>query len=93
MLSINVSLSFISIPLLIAVIIVIVVIRWLKPGFLQFKKTVKQKPEGLLDVDDRYNATKIEKEKELNELLDKISNQGIHKLSKLEKKRLEELSK
>jgi len=46
MLSTNVSLSFISIPLLIAVIIIIVVIRWLKPGFLQFKKTIKQKPEG-----------------------------------------------
>jgi len=61
--------------------------------FLQFKKTIKQKPEGLLDVDDRYNDTKIEKEKELNELLDKISNQGIDKLSKLEKERLEELSK
>ncbi|MHA7058325.1 DUF6576 domain-containing protein [Aquimarina sp. M1] len=85
--------SFISIPLLIAIIIIFLFIRWLKPDFLQFKKTITQKPEGLLDVDDRYNISKIEKEKELNRLLDKINKQGIDKLSTLEKERLEELSK
>ncbi|AXT53190.1 rhomboid family protein [Aquimarina sp. BL5] len=82
-----------SIPLLIAIILIFVFIKWLKPDFLQFKKNIQQKPEGLLDIDDRYNVNKIEKEKELNRLLDKINNQGIDKLSKSEKERLEELSK
>ncbi|MBQ4803663.1 hypothetical protein J8L88_12445 [Aquimarina sp. MMG015] len=60
---------------------------------MQFKKSIKEKPEGLLDIDDRYNSNKIEKEKELNDLLDKINKQGIDKLTKIEKERLEELSK
>lgn len=82
-----------SIPLIIAIIIIFVFIRWLKPDFLQFKKSINEKPEGLLDVDDRYNTTKIEKEKELNGLLDKINTQGLNNLSKQEKERLKELSK
>ncbi|AXT56241.1 rhomboid family protein [Aquimarina sp. AD1] len=85
--------TFISIPLIIAVIVIFVFIKWLKPDFLQFKKSIKEKPEGLLDIDDRYNSNKIEKEKELNDLLDKINKQGIDKLTKIEKERLEELSK
>ena len=83
----------ISIPLIIAIIIIFVFIRWLKPDFLNFKKSINQKPEGLLDIDDRYNATKKEKEKELNALLEKINKKGINQLTTLEKKRLEELSK
>ncbi|WP_159092058.1 DUF6576 domain-containing protein [Aquimarina sp. Aq107] len=85
--------NFISIPLIIAIIVIFVFIKWLKPDFLQFKKSIKEKPEGLLDIDDRYNVNKIEKEKELNDLLDKINKQGIDKLTKIEKERLEELSK
>ncbi|RKN03071.1 hypothetical protein D7035_22535, partial [Aquimarina sp. AD1] len=53
--------TFISIPLIIAVIVIFVFIKWLKPDFLQFKKSIKEKPEGLLDIDDRYNSNKIEK--------------------------------
>ncbi|WP_378177353.1 DUF6576 domain-containing protein [Aquimarina sp. SS2-1] len=85
--------SFISIPLLIAIILIFVFIKWLKPDFLQFKKNLTEKPEGLLDVDDRYNVTKVEKEKELNRLLEKINKEGINKLSASEKEKLEELSK
>ncbi|MBQ4820443.1 DUF6576 domain-containing protein [Aquimarina sp. MMG016] len=82
-----------SITLIAAIIIVLIVIKWLRPGFLQFKKDLQQRPEGLLDIDDRYNAVKIEKEKELNVLLDKINKQGVDNLTKLEKERLKELSK
>lgn len=85
--------SFISIPLIIAIILIFVFIKWFKPGFLEFKKDIQKKPEGLLDVDDRYNVGKVEKEKELNDLLEKINDQGIDKLSKTERERLEELSK
>ena len=85
--------GFISIPLIIAILLIFLFVKWLKPDFLQFRKSINEKPEGLLDVDDRYNAAKVEKEKELNEILDKINVQGFNKLSKLEKDRLEELSK
>ncbi|MDY8134194.1 DUF6576 domain-containing protein [Aquimarina sp. 2201CG5-10] len=60
---------------------------------MQFKKELQQKPEGLLDPDDKYNSKKVAKEQELNKLLDKINKKGIDKLSKEEKDRLEELSK
>ncbi|MFD2565246.1 DUF6576 domain-containing protein [Aquimarina rubra] len=85
--------SFISIPLLIAILIILLFIKWLKPDFLQFKKSLTEKPEGLLDVDDRYNVTKVEKEKELNRLLEKINKEGINNLSASEKEKLKELSK
>ncbi|WP_378295069.1 DUF6576 domain-containing protein [Aquimarina rubra] len=60
---------------------------------MQFKKSLTEKPEGLLDVDDRYNVTKVEKEKELNRLLEKINKEGINNLSASEKEKLKELSK
>jgi len=82
-----------SIALIIAFVIVFVVIKWLKPDFLAFKKTIEEKPEGLLTIDDEYNISKVDKEEELNALLDKINSKGINKLSKVEKERLEELSK
>ncbi len=82
-----------SIALLIAFVIIFLVIKWLKPGFLQFKKDINKKPEGLLDIDDHYNISKVDSEKELNTLLDKIHQKGIDKLSAEEKKRLEQLSK
>ena len=85
--------GYISIPLIIAILIIFLFVRWLKPDFLKFRKSIEEKPEGLLDIDDRYNVTKVEKEKELNQLLDKINTQGFNKLSKLEKERLNELSK
>jgi len=81
------------IALIVALIIIFLFVKWMKPDFLQFKKTLKEKPEGLLDVDDRYNVTKAEKEQELNRLLEKINNEGIQKLSTEERKRLEELSR
>ena len=93
MITLIVFMGSIFIPLIIAILIIFLFVRWLKPDFLQFRKSIKEKPEGLLDIDDRYNTTKVEKEKELNQLLDKINTQGINKLSKQEKERLKELSK
>jgi hypothetical protein len=45
--------------------------------------------KGDYTIDDLYNANKIEREKELNRILDKISNLGIEKLTKQEKDFLE----
>jgi len=82
-----------SIALIIAIIIIILVIKWLKPDFLVLKKIITKKSEGLLTIDDEFNISKADKTKELNALLDKINSKGIHKLSQTEKERLKELSK
>jgi len=82
-----------SIALLIAFVIIFLVVKWLKPDFLAFKKDITKKPEGLITIDDEFNIAKVDKEDELNALLDKISSKGIDKLSEIEKERLEELSK
>jgi len=44
-------------------------------------------------VDDRYNAEKAEKQKELDRILDKINKKGMSSLTKKEKELLNELSK
>lgn len=43
-------------------------------------------------IDDKFNASKIDKEKELDFLLDKINKKGINGLSEKEKERLKHLS-
>lgn len=50
------------------------------------------KHKGVLTVDDRDNIQRRANEKELNNLLEKISKKGIESLSPKEKERLEELS-
>lgn len=44
-------------------------------------------------IDDKYNAEKVRKQKELDKLLEKISKKGIDGLSTNERKRLDKLSK
>ncbi len=63
------------------------------------------KPEALLindyffrsrrtyTVEDRYNVSKLNKQKELDRLLEKIHNKGINSLSKKEREMLKEYSK
>lgn len=45
------------------------------------------------NVEHKYNEQKVNKEKELNKILDKINKKGIDSLTKKERKKLEELSK
>ncbi len=85
--------NYIPIALILIPTIMFLSIILIRPDFLIFKKSLLEKPEGLLTIDDRYNVQKITKEQELNALLDKINTKGIHKLSKTERQRLEELSK
>lgn len=42
--------------------------------------------------DERYNAEKARRQKELDHLLDKISTRGMDSLSEYERRRLDELS-
>ncbi|WP_370091813.1 DUF6576 domain-containing protein [Winogradskyella sp.] len=46
-----------------------------------------------LTFEQKHNTKKVNEQKELDKLLDKIGKKGIDKLSKKEKDRLEELSK
>ena len=46
-----------------------------------------------LTIDDVYNSEKREREKEIDQLLNKIGKNGIKDLSEKDKKRLDELSK
>lgn len=48
---------------------------------------------GYETLDDKFNASKKEKEEELNRLLDKVNKKGLDNLSNKDKRRLEELSK
>jgi Ca2+/Na+ antiporter len=42
--------------------------------------------------DERYNAERAKRQKELDQLLDKISKRGMDSLSEYERRRLDELS-
>jgi hypothetical protein len=42
--------------------------------------------------DERYNAKRNRRQQELDQLLDKISNQGVESLTNNERRRLDELS-
>ncbi len=62
-----------------------------RPTFL-LVDNLFSKQHGQYTVEDRYNSKKADKEKDLNELLDKISKKGIDSLSKKEKERLQQYS-
>lgn len=63
-----------------------------RPDFLLVNNPFGKKEDGYT-IEDRYNASKRLKERELDRLLDKISTHGINSLTKKEKDRLEELSR
>lgn len=44
-------------------------------------------------IDDEYNSRKVEIQKEIDHLLDKMGKNGLDDLSEKDKKRLQELSK
>lgn len=62
-----------------------------------FRKDIKEKitPDKTKNytIDDKYNAEKVEREKEIDQLLGKMGKNGIEDLTEKDRKRLEELSK
>lgn len=62
-----------------------------------FRNTIKEKfftdKTKNYTIDDRYNATKREREKEIDHLLSKMGKNGIEDLSEKDRKRLDELSR
>lgn len=65
----------------------------IKKPYLLLLSNPFSKSKGLLTQEDKYNTHKLEKQEELDKLLDKISTKGYDKLTKKEKQRLNDLSK
>jgi membrane associated rhomboid family serine protease len=88
------ALSFNTLPILVILVpsLIFIYLSATRPAFMLANNPF-EKPEGFVTIEDRYNATKRLREKELDQLLDKISVHGMDSLSKKEKERLEELSK
>lgn len=62
-----------------------------------FRKEIKEKiapdAERNYTIDDKFNAEKVLKKKEIDQLLSKMGENGIDDLSEKDRKRLDELSK
>lgn len=50
-------------------------------------------PKKYYNIDHQYNAEKVEKQKEIDAILDKISKKGIDSLTSVEKQKLKEYSR
>lgn len=64
-----------------------------RPQFLLINNQFFRKQKKYYNVDHEYNEAIVNKQKELDKLLDKINRKGIDSLSKKEKAKLEEYSK
>ncbi|KMQ71291.1 DUF6576 domain-containing protein [Chryseobacterium koreense] len=62
-----------------------------------FRKEIKEKvlpdEEKNYTIDDKFNSEKISRQKEIDQLLSKMGENGIDDLSEKDRKRLDELSK
>lgn len=64
-----------------------------KPHILISNKNVFDKKKDFLTIDHKYNAEKLEIQKEVDRILDKISRKGMNSLTQKEKALLKEYSK
>jgi len=64
-----------------------------KPHFLLIDNFYFKTHKKYYSVDHKYNEEKVDRQKEIDRLLDKISKSGIEGLTSAERKRLEEYSK
>ncbi len=62
-----------------------------------FRKEIKEKiapnAEKNYTIDDKFNAEKVSRQKEIDRLLSKMGENGIDDLSEKDRKRLDKLSK
>ncbi len=65
----------------------------MKPHVLLTREIWQRRSAGLQTMDDLYNERKIKEQKNIDAILDKISERGMKSLSKSEKEALEEYSK
>ncbi|MEF9476947.1 rhomboid family protein [Chryseobacterium sp. 1B4] len=57
------------------------------------QKQIFPDPQKNYTIDDKFNADKREREKEIDRLLSKMGKNGVNDLSEKDRKRLDELSK
>jgi membrane associated rhomboid family serine protease len=83
------------IPILIVAVpaLVFLILIFKKPHLLLINKPFSKKKAVFLTVDDKDNMQKLTTQEEVDRILEKIHNKGIHSLTPKEKKLLEEYSK
>ncbi len=64
-----------------------------RPHFLLIGNEHRKMETAYYTVDDRYNADKNRKQREMDDILEKIGRKGMQGLSKLEKEKLDEYSR
>lgn len=62
-----------------------------------FRREIKEKispgKEKNYTIDDQFNSEKVSRQKEIDDLLSKIGENGLNDLTEKQRKRLDELSK
>ena len=83
-----VVITLIGIPIVVFIYLIVT-----RPHVLLIDSLYFKRASNNLTIDQRYNETKVLKQKEIDKILDKISKKGINSLSKKEKERLDNYSK
>lgn len=73
--------------------IIFIYIIYTRPHILLIDNLYFKKQQRYYNIDQKYNAEKVDQQKELDRLLDKIHKKGMHSLSAKEKTMLETYSK
>lgn len=76
---------------LLCIVVIYLIIK--KPDLFRTSNSFSKPKENYYTIDDKYNAERADKQKEIDRILDKISSKGLESLSKKEKQLLEEFSK
>lgn len=85
--------NYTSILLITTPVIIFIYLMVARPQLLMLGNYYDTTRSSYYDVDDRYNEEKVNRQHELDRLLDKIGKSGIDSLSKKEKQRLDDLSR
>jgi len=72
---------------------IFIIISISKPHLLLLNRNIFEKPPRYYDIDHKYNEERVDKQKEIDRILEKVSKKGFDSLSNKELKRLNELSK
>jgi membrane associated rhomboid family serine protease len=85
--------NYLTILLIIVPTLVFIYLIINKPNALRVDNFFYKKHHEYYNIDEKYNVQKLNKQKELDRLLDKISKKGMGSLTAKEKQQLEEYSK
>ena len=85
--------NYLSILIIVTPVLIFIFLIILKPQVLFIDNFYFKSHSTYFDIDDQYNEERVNKQKELDQLLDKIGQRGIDSLSKKERQRLDDLSR